>query len=211
MKRAILLFLCLALLLTLPAAAAEGRVSYLGGAEGYIFDPGSEHSPSDLFPEFKDVMPGDVISQKIIVKNDAAEGVKANIYLRALGAHADSAEFLSKLWLRVKKSGEAAYMFDAAADDRAQLADWVLLGTLYSGGEVELEVELTVPVELDNRFASAVGYLDWEFKVEEFPAEPEDPTPPDTGDNGLIFLWIFLAILSAGLTVLFAKLRRRQK
>lgn len=194
-----------------PVYAAEGKVTYDGGAKKFIFAPGSDESITDLFPDFKGVMPGDTLVQKITVKNDASDKVKVKIYLRALGAHPESQEFLSQLRLAVgKDEGETmSYMFDAMADETAQLADWVCLGTLYSGGEVNLEVGLQVPVELGNEFQSQIGYLDWEFKVEEFPAEPDDPTPPKTGDDSNPALW--WGLMAASGAMMIALLTRRKK
>ncbi|MBR4057105.1 MAG: LPXTG cell wall anchor domain-containing protein [Oscillospiraceae bacterium] len=183
-------------------------MTYQKGAEKFIFLPGSEYSPTDLFPNFKDVMPGDSIQQKILVKNDAANNCKVKVYMRALGAHEDSAAFLSQLDLTVAK-GTDTVMFDAPADQTAQLTDWVCLGTLYSGGECELIVTLDVPVTLDNRFMDLVGYLDWEFAVEELPVEPEDPRPPQTGDESQILLWAI--VLAVSLTMIIVLLFSRKK
>lgn len=177
----------------LPAAALDGQVIYAEGAEKFFFLPGSDYSPTDLFPDFKNVMPGDRIQQKIRVKNDVSNDCKIKIYMRALGAHEDSVEFLSQLNLTVAK-GTDTIMFDAPADQTAQLTDWVYLGTLYSGGECELLVTLDVPVTLDNQFKNLVGYLDWEFAVEELPVEPDDPEPPKTGDESQILLWAGLMV-----------------
>lgn len=181
-----------------PVLAADGNVTYSGDAGNFIFAPGSEYSPTDLFPNFKDVMPGDSITQPITVKNDASNKVKVKIYIRSLGAHEESREFLSQLKLRVEKSenNTMAYMFDAAANETAQLTDWVCLGTLYSGGEVNLNVILDVPVELDNMFQEKIGYLDWEFMIEEYEIEPTDPEPPKTGDTFQVWLWLGLMIMS---------------
>ena len=172
----------------MPVAALDGQVIYAEGAEEFFFLPGSDHSPTELFPDFKNVMPGDSIQQKILVKNDDSNDCKIKIYMRALGAHEDSAEFLSQLKLTVAEGTETV-MFDAPADQTAQLTDWVYLGTLYAGGECELIVTLDVPVTLDNQFKNLVGYLDWEFAVEELPdgseivlpdaPEAEDPEPID--------------------------------
>ena len=207
----IITILILALSTALPVYAADGKVTYSGNAGKFIFEPGSEHSLTDLFPEFKGVMPGDTLTQKITVKNNADNKVKVKIYIRALGAHEDSKEFLSQLSLKVNKSEEnkMAYMFDAAADETAQLTQWVCLGTLYSGGEVNLDVTLSVPTSLDNTFQSKIGYLDWEFMLEEFPIESDDPKPPDTGDNSSIDLWLTLIICALALLIILIIWRKK--
>ena len=213
MKRFILCVLTLMLALSFTAYAENGKVTYSGNSGGFIFAPGSEYSPTDLFPNFKDVMPGDTVAQTITVKNNADEKVKVEIYLRALGAHEDSVEFLSKLGLKVQKSesNEMAYMFDAAANETAQLTDWVCLGTLYSGGEVNLDVLLEVPTELSNEFQSAVGYLDWEFMVKQFPIDPSDPRPPQTGDDGRTYIYIAIMLCSLAVIIFLIVRSRKNK
>lgn len=208
-----LLFVILTtVIFTFSVSAANGTVVYDDGARECIFLPGSEYSPTDLFPNFKDVMPGDSLTQKITVKNDASKDVKVKIYMRSLGAHKNSVEFLSKLGLTVQKSEDnsMAYMFDAAANETAGLSDWVCLGTLYSGGEVNLDVNLKVPVELDNNFKHLIGYLDWEFKIEEFPIEKDDPKPPATGDNRNVALWIILFVVSAAVVIFLLVFKKKE-
>lgn len=215
MKKILTLLLTFVLLLssTVTAFAADGKVTYSGNAGNFVFEPGSEHSLTDLFPNFKGVMPGDTLTQKITVKNDADNKVKVKIYVRSLGAHEDSVEFLSRLGLKVSKSEEnkMAYMFDAAANETAQLTDWVCLGTLYSGGEVNLEVTLNVPVELPNEFQNKIGYLDWEFMIEEFPIEEGDPKPPQTGDNSNMALWFTIMICSLIMMIILLVWRKKDR
>lgn len=214
MRKCFAIFLACILLLScaLPAAAADGKVTYKQGAKKFIFQPGTEYSLTDLFPNFKDVMPGDTLRQEILVKNDRSNNCKIKIYMRALGAHEDSEDFLSQLNLTVTK-GTDTIMFDAPADQTAQLADWVYLGTLYSGGECELNVTLDVPVTLDNQFKNLVGYLDWEFAVEELPVEPDDPEPPKTGDESQILLWAGLMVgsLIMLLILLFGRKKKEKE
>ncbi len=214
MKRVLAILIAAAMLLfTFPAAAEEGNVTYSGDAGKCIFAPGSDYSPTDLFPNFKDVMPGDSLTQKITVRNDASNKVKVKIYMRALGAHEGSEEFLSQLNLTVQKNAndEMSYMFDGPADETLHLTNWVCLGTLYSGGKVDLDVTLNVPVELDNTYKNLIGYLDWEFMIEEFPVEDTDPEPPDTGDHSMLWLWILLLVVSGGLMIFLAARKKQQR
>ena len=208
MKRLFALIMVLALCLSLaPAALADSSVTYKGQAEKFVFAPGSDYSPTDLFENFKGVMPGDTLTQKIDVRNAAENNVKVKLYIRALGAHPDSEEFLSQMTLNVKDE-KGSELFDAPADQTAQLSDWVCLGTFYSGAAVTLDVTLNVPITMGDDFQEAVGYLDWEFMVEEFPIEDDDPV---TGDDTPIGLYIAVCAVSAVVIVLLLVTRRKKE
>ena len=210
MKRVISLAAVFVLLLTLATTvmAADGNVSYSGNAGDFVFEPGSAYSLTDLFPNFKDVMPGDTISQRILLKNNADRRVNVRISMRALGAHHDSAEFLSQLGLKVTQVSKTD-LFDAPADQTAQLTDWVLLGFLRSGGTVELEVTLTVPTTVGDDFQNQVAYLDWQFMAEETPSGYS----PQTGDQAQLGLYVTLmvAALAAIVVVVILMVRNKKK
>ena len=185
-------------------AFAHGTVTYDGSAKDFIFAPGSEYSPPDLFTDFKNVMPGDSVTQKVRIDKN----VKIKVYMRSLGAEEGSEEFLSKLNLTVKQEGNSK-LFAAPADQTAQLTDWVYLGTVYSGGKIDLDVTLDVSIELENRFQDAIGYLDWEFKVEELPVEKNDPKPLGDAPQYLLY-GVLIGAVVLTVIVLVAVRRRRQ-
>lgn len=211
-KKTVLLLTALALALSFSATVfAEGTVTYEEGAKKFIFAPGSSYSPTDLFSDFKGVMPGDSITQQIVIKNDVKNNVKIKLYLKSLGAHDDSKEFLSQMNLKVSQDG-TSNLFDAPSDRTAGLTEWVYLGTIYSGGEIKLNVTLDVPADMGNQFKEAVGYLDWQFKVKELPIEPTDPEAPKTGDNSNIAIWLSVCIISLAVIALSAAvIKKRSK
>lgn len=203
------LVLCMAMLLSVGLSAyADGNVTYDGRSRSFIFGPGSIFSPSDLFPDFKNVMPGDTLTERIVINNRTFYGVKINLYMRSLGAQQNTNDFLSQLDLNVDLVNKTN-MFKAPADQTAQLTDWTFLGTIYSGGKVELDVTLKVPHDLDNKYQHDIGYIDWQFMVEELPVSPDDPR---TGDDSNVLL--YAAFAGASLAVAFVLLfvvKRRKK
>lgn len=207
MKRKNICSLALTLLMLLSclcaAYADTGSVTYDGGARSFVFLPGSDYSPSDLFPDFKGVMPGDRLTQTLRLRNDSDHRVR--LYLRSLGSESGSEEFLSQMTLTVQ--APASTLFDAPAHETAQLTDWTELGTIAPGGDLELTVTLNVPLTMGNDFQSAIGYLDWQFKAHEL----EDPTPP-TGDVYAPPLWPLMATLSmGGIAFLLSRRKHREE
>ncbi len=208
MKRITVFLLCCLLMLNLGLTAyAAGSVTYDGDANEFIFEPGSEHSPTDLFSDFKNVMPGDKLTEQIEIKNDTSKKFKVKIYMRALGAQEDTDDFLSQMKLTVAPVGKSN-LFEAPADETAQLTKWTHLGTLKSGGKITLDVTLEVPITMNDDYQNQIGYLDWEFKIEEIPIDPDNPS---TGDNSDIMLYGGLLVISIAGMFLLLILSKRKK
>ena len=194
--------ICLALLLVAcllgGSALAAASVSYEGGAEKFVFLPGS-----DLFENFKNVLPGDELTQTITVRND--KDMQVRIYLRAEPVNQASREFLSRLTLTVTCKDKE--IFDAAASETAQLTKATLLGTFRKNGSTDLTVTLSVPAELGNEYMSAIGFVPWTFIAEEIP----DDETPHTGDWFQLGWWLLAAaiIVVAIAGVLWAQKRRK--
>ena len=202
--------LVLALACCVTTVFADGTVTYAGKAEGFIFTPGTDTAPESLFTDFQNVMPGDTRTEQIFIKNDASKKVKIKVYMRSLGAQEGTDDFLSQLQLTVTHK-EDTVLFSAPANETAQLTDWVYLGTVYSGGEITLDVTLQVPITMGDTYQNQIGYVDWEFKVEERPVEPGDPQPPKTGDSDAVVVYAILAGVSLVALLLLLLLKKRKK
>lgn len=172
----------------MPIVWAMSAISYLGDAEEFVIVP-----DDTLFDNFTNLMPGDKVSSQIEVKNASNKNVKIKLYMRSLGSTSDTDKFLSQLNLTVKQDSNTN-MYKGPANESGSLSDWYYLGTIYSGGKVKLDVEVEVPLELSDDYQDSIGYIDWQFKVEELPVEDSDPKNPNTIDN--IYVYLFIGICS---------------
>ena len=143
-----------------PAAcAADSSITYVNGAEKFVFVPSD-----DLFDNFKGVMPGDTIEQKITVKNGSSKTVK--IFLRAVANENTVMQgFLQQLSMTVKQGDKT--LFDASPAELDGLEENVLLGQFAPNQHTDLVVTLKVPITLGNAYANLTGVVDWVFTVEE--------------------------------------------
>ena len=184
-------FICLIMMnsCAVPVYAQDVNVIYSGDSGEFIFANDDGDPITDLFPNFKDVMPGDSIEQKIVVDNKASKNVKVQIYIRTHGTVSeDYRDFLNKMNLKIINDS-GSVMFDSSPDQLGGLSEWRQLGTLYSGGKVNLTAVLSVPTSLDDRYQRYIGSNDygeirWEFYVEELPVSPYDPKPGPGSGSG---------------------------
>lgn len=211
------------------AVYAETSVTYVGGAENFVYDTANNLTPTDLFEEFKGIMPGDHLEQTINIRNDDENGDDVEVFMRAVGAEEGSEDFLSKLTLSVMEKSSTLYT--GPADQTGSLTEWVSLGKLSCGGKATLSVSLDVPLSLDNTYKNTVGILDWQFRVvkSDEPDEPYDPDDPDdtdsdnpggsgtyhtktgdprTGDDNSIVYWACLCGISMGCIILLLLTKR---
>ena len=203
MKKFVVVLLALLMALSSVSALAAASVTWVGGAEKFVFLPGSEYSDSDLFENFKGVLPGDVIQQKITVQNDTKK--KVRIYMRAEPVTKADEDFLSQLHLTVQAANKT--IFDAPADQQDGLTKNTLLGTFKKNGKTELTVTLTVPIELGNEYMNRQGTVPWTFLVEEV----TDDGTPETGDWFQIGAWAAAAVVLAGLIIVLIVRRRKEE
>ena len=178
----LVLMILIVISLSSTAFAAAPSITFKGFTSGFDFQPGSEYTETDLFNSFKKVMPGDTVTETITFTNSASDCDFVNLYMRA-EAHDETAnplspkvadketiaamtEFLSKLSMKVWNGTELIY--DAAPNELGGLGSNKFLGTFRSGETASLKVELSVPIDLDNKFADRIGEVDWIFHVEAY-------------------------------------------
>lgn len=178
----LVLMLLMAMSLVSTALAATPTIEFKGFSDGFDLKPGSEYTKTDLFNNFKGVMPGDTVTQTITFINSAKDSDIVDLYMRAV-PHDETAnplspavarktdvakmtEFLSQLSMKVWNGTELIY--EASPDELDGLKENKLIGAFRTGERAKLRVELTVPVELDNKFADCIGEVDWVFHVEAF-------------------------------------------
>ena len=179
----LVLMLLVVMSVSVTAFAASPSITFEGFSKGFDFQPGSEYTETDLFGSFKNVMPGDTVTETITFTNSAADCDFVNLYMRA-EAHdetdnplsekvaasgetvATMTEFLSKLSMKVWNGTELIY--DASPDQLDGLKSNKFLGTFRTGETATLKVELSVPIELGNEYANRVGEVDWIFHVEAY-------------------------------------------
>lgn len=197
----------MALNLGMTALAADSVITYQG-SKTFGFEPGSGYTATDLFDNFKNVMPGDELVEVITVKNETKSCDYIEVYMCAEvhdeekngltysesfehqdgkdqsdvdGVRDESVATMKDFLSKLTMriyNGETL-IYKASPDEAGALVDDVKLGTLKYGKTLELKVELDVPIELDNTYANRVGEVDWVFKVTER-NDPTDPKPTKT-------------------------------
>ena len=185
----LLLALAVAMSFALPVFAEDTSVTYEGE---FVFGPGqNSYTATDLFDNFKGVMPGDVLTQKITVKNTYKGCDYVKLYLRAvphdeqnpLSSEVAAAgetvasvnDFLSQLIMTVLNGSTPIYQ--ARLNELDGLEENVLLGSFTPDETAELTVQLEVPLEMGNEYANRVGEVDWIFTAEEMNIPVVTPDP----------------------------------
>ena len=227
----------LTLSMALNVSAADSSVTFEGGAEDFVFLQGSGYTTTDLFDGFKNVMPGDKLTETITVKNESKDTDYVKIYMRA-ETHEEGTNDLTYSesyentdgkdqanvsgqrdetvatmrdflsQLKMRVYNGSELIFEAQPDELGGLAENVLLGTFYPGESTTLTVELEVPIELGNEYANRVGEVDWIFLFEGHDYPSDNPK---TGDYVIMAAVALLAVSGAALLIFVIGKRRKNR
>ena len=183
--------------LGVSAMAADSEVIYKGRKNGFEFGSGSVYTETDLFENYKNVMPGDTLSETVTVKNEykgcdyikvwmggllhdqtgnpisqkVLEELSADDRKETMSELEYMHDFLKQLTLTVwkgdKKDANIIYQGNPNSLETGFEDGSVYLGKLKRGESITLNVELAVPLEMGNEYADRIGEVDWVFVIEE--------------------------------------------
>lgn len=226
--------------MSLTAFAADSSITYEGGAEKYVFLPGSGYTDTDLFNNFKDVMPGDNLNQEITVKNNSGDCDRVKIYMRAV-AHDENGNPLtySETYENVDGKDQAniagqrdetvATMQDFLHQLDLQVVNTANSKVIFQGtaeeldglsenillGEFKKGDEITLVATLSVPIEMGNEYANRVGEVDwVFVAEEiNDPEPEGvkTGDNVNLTLWIGLVGVSALVIISLILIKRKMR
>ena len=212
---AFLLSFVMLLTLSLPAFAADSSITYHGKGKVTEVAPGSDYTSTDLFDNFKDVMPGDKLTESITIKNKASSCDYIKLYMKA-EVHDEKGNPLtySEAFENTDGKDQAnidgqrdetvatmqdflsqltmriyngnQLIYNASPDEAGALVNNVLLGKLKKNESTNLKVELDVPIEMGNEYANRVGEVDWVFLFEEH----NNPSAPDEPEEPEVYPYI---------------------
>lgn len=210
-RRISTLLMALALVLSLSVPAFASSVTFEGKSQGFALDGHNQLTATDLFGNFKNLMPGDSVSETITIQNVARDCDYIKLYIRAVphgsgnGLSGEVAEiedsvasmqdFLSQLYMEVYQGSSRIY--SGSPDELDGFRDNVYLGRYKKNQGTTLTVTLNVPADLDNEYAFRAGEVDWVFTVECY---DESGKLIQTGQNN----WPIAVLLSLGVVVMAA-------
>ncbi|MEA4920928.1 MAG: hypothetical protein VB078_08415 [Clostridiaceae bacterium] len=189
-KRVFSVAIALALVFSLSIKALADEI-VSSGMPTVIFTSDREFTFSDdddLFDNFKNMVPGDTVTQQIRVTSQASG--KYDIYLYAQVPNSPGevtpmrlyninvTELLDYITV-TDKNGNVLELRSAGAG-----TDGVKIGRFSSGTEDVLTVTVELPVSLGNEYQDAKAYINWIFYAQEYIESEPDPDPdPDPEPN----------------------------
>ena len=231
MKKLLSLVMVIAALaaLTVPALAADAMVSRQGTNGLVIETTGSGYTDTDLFGNFKNVMPGDELTENITIQNNVSGFDYVKLYIRA-EAHDEEGNPLTYSEPFENEDGHDQANIDGERDETVvTMADFLSKLTMevylvnadgtkqsiFSASPDET-AQLTDNVllgtfakgksaKLGNEYAYRVGEVDWVFTVEGF--NNEKPLIPTGQLNWPVAVFGALGVLliAGGVVVLTKK------
>ncbi len=175
----------------------------------------------DLFPAFKDLMPGDTRNQLIKIEAKGVQG-QVSIFIHAV-VDEDTPRALEPISLTAAVSAGPSSNVLETGTPASVFAETARVATFAADGNATLDLRLSVPTSVGNELADASKTVRWEITAEddsgELDAIPARPEPAwksifsqltQTGDS--IALGALVAVLAvAAIGIAIAVWRRNKR
>lgn len=184
------------------------RVTYAGREQGFAF----QGTGTDLFANFKNLLPGCARTQRIMIENTSGEKVELFLSAQAAKQEHMSEEqrkmvylMLSKyVWITVKQEEEILYSgpVDGNIHKTGQsMGEAISLGSFLSDQEKELIVTLSVSPEMEHDMQLLSGRVQWNFsaKGQEKGQITVSQMIPKTGDETAWHIYGISMLVCAGI------------
>ncbi len=169
-------------------------VSYEGGAQGLIANTG------DVFANFRTLMPGDTVSDSLVIGNGYHQPVR--LFFRIEGAENDSLAKEIKLHI---KAGEMQIFNGTLADAMNE----IYLAYMTPDWQAVLTYELEIPDHLKDEYELEDSEQKWIFRAELNNTRRIIPRTGEENRNG--FFTAVLAVSAAGALAAYTILRRTKR
>lgn len=137
----------------------------------------------DLFPAFKDLMPGDTRERPIKIEAKGVQG-QVSIFVRAV-VDEDTARALEPISLTAAVSTGPSSSVLGTGTPASVFAETAKVATFAADGNATLDLRLSVPTSVGNELADASKTIRWEITAEddsgELDAIPARPEPAQKG------------------------------
>jgi hypothetical protein len=206
--------------------STDTRVTYLGKKQGFTLEEGQ----TDLFANFKDLLPGCARTQKILLENRSDEEVE--LFLKAESTEQEQMseeqqkliqQLLQKYAVIEIKDGDRILYRGCVSGNlfgvNSSLREYLSLGKVAAGKSKELTVELSLDPDMDNRYMELTGKVKWVFAVqgEDQKSEASDKTekaaaaiyPAKTGVDQHVSLCLILFLAGMALSIICLYYRRK--
>ena len=150
---------------------------------------------TDLFPKFKQLMPGDQATQEICIK---AENIEAPVKIYLSAGDTDLPDITDLECVRITVSANGGTVSEYPLSQAADNPDVAELDVFEQNGSCEVDVTVAVEEDAGNGLMGADLFAGWTFSAE---VDTGIVTTAKTGDKDSAALYVGLGTVAAVVTI----------